>query len=93
LADPEWGKWPDREIAKRCWVSDFLRRTVKQEMRAAKKQQQRRASAQKTQMPDTPELYREQVITVHRGEQVYQMNTAELVSEENRPHHLSQMRR
>src|SRR5215471_8215285 len=32
LADPEWQAWSNREIARQCRVSEFLVRTVRQEL-------------------------------------------------------------
>jgi len=41
LTDEEWGKWSNREIARQCAVSEFMVRSLRDEL-----------SAIKTQMPD-----------------------------------------
>src|SRR5262249_10900940 len=59
LADPEWQAWSNREIARQCRVSEFLVRTVRQEL----------APPQETEAPP------EQTRKVTRGGKQFTMRT------------------
>ncbi len=63
LADSEWQEWNNSEIARRCRVSEFLVRTVRQELEPAK---------EKTQ--EAPERTRK----VTRGGKTFTMRTARI---------------